>query len=505
METKPALLDASGDAALPTARLREADREKLRVVVESLAPPMVLDQPLDTPGLTGQTLRAVLGAPATEEGGVELSVLRAALTNASTSALLSSTMMVFDEAGQAASARLLNEIDEFQRTVTGVVDELERKALAPSTSGKGKGKGVKREADDSPTPAASQPPSKLRKYMLHRSLATGVDLFTSATILNETDLTELAGVEDTDLISVLPPLPTSSSAAAASSTPSLGSSVPPPPSTLLTFPLPPLQQAGLAPSPSASSSREEGCVDLSSRGEGCVDLLYYSPYSSFAPAFDSSASSARGGEGYSRTAGRALASARRERWERAALSAPVLPAAPAFASLPARELGQEEKQALAALGVSEEEWFKQVEELEVWRELERNARLVERVGGRQGARVSKLAEGREEKGVEGVKKEQEEGEGVKVEGAEKEEADALLSSLSSLIAHRRASSTSTSTLSSASARLIPPPSLLRHLTPLLMASSAREPSYRGTLDEVNFRAVREGGMGAQGTGVQQGL
>lgn len=121
------------------------------------------------------------------------------------------------DADADTNARLLNDVDEFQRVVGGVLDELERRY--EEKEGKGKVKkeedvegafrrvelfnvGLSREdkltfrlrrcsrADDSF--AADQPPSKIRKYMLHRTLANGIDLFTSAAILSDADLEALS-------------------------------------------------------------------------------------------------------------------------------------------------------------------------------------------------------------------------------------------------------------------------------------------------------------------------
>ncbi|GAA5896263.1 hypothetical protein JCM6882_008535 [Rhodosporidiobolus microsporus] len=505
---------SSDGAALPSSpvvRLTAKERDQLGVVVESLAPPVVLEQQLSgVAGWEGKTLRDVLGTVTQEGQGLEMSVLRAALSSASTSALLSSTLLAFDSTGQDESAaRLLNEIDDFGRTVGGVVDGLERKAL----EGEG-GKGVKREAEED---TAQEPPaSKSRKYMLHRSLATGVDLFTSGAILSEADLAELAKVEDTDLVLLTP----SSSSVPPAPAPSLGSTLPPalPPSSLFpsapysafTSPQPLLERFGLAPAQvhkraraaavAAAAAAAGGAAQPEAEGseEGAADgeteLLYYGTFASFAPAFDSR--DAVAGRGYTASASRALRDKRVRRWESEALDAPALTlAAPGADAAGAGkvDLSKEEREVLASLGVSDLPAFQRAlraaeGEHETWKRLEEVARLVERVGGRQVARIASA--GRKGKGKGGVKSE-EEGEGEEVVGeAEREEATALLTRLASLISHHSLSP---------SARLVPPPGALSAFTPLFLASSpalttTREPSYYGTLDEVNYRAVREGAM-----------
>lgn len=66
-------------------------------------------------------------------------------------------------------------------------------------------------------------------------------------------------------------------------------------------------------------------------------------------------------------------------------------------------------------------------------------------------------------------------------------ANALLDSLVALIASVRYPETSPA---HASPRLLPPPAFLAKLAPLLLGARAREPSYRGTLDPVNDRALK---------------
>lgn len=66
-------------------------------------------------------------------------------------------------------------------------------------------------------------------------------------------------------------------------------------------------------------------------------------------------------------------------------------------------------------------------------------------------------------------------------------ANALLDSLVALIASVRYPETSPS---HATPRLLPPPAFLAKLAPLLLGARAREPSYRGTLDPVNDRALK---------------
>lgn len=132
---------------------------------------------------------------------------QACINESSTSALLASTMMMGfgggahgADGGEAESASLLNEIDEFQRTVLGVVGELERRVGGDGGTSCSSCSSVLRAwaneslrvAENEQKPQQEQGRT-VQKYMLHRSLTTGVDLFTSAAMLGEADLAELGG------------------------------------------------------------------------------------------------------------------------------------------------------------------------------------------------------------------------------------------------------------------------------------------------------------------------
>lgn len=52
------------------------------------------------------------------------------------------------DATEADSARLLNDVDEFQRTILGLLDELEQKYEGRTGKDAAEEKGIKREADE---------------------------------------------------------------------------------------------------------------------------------------------------------------------------------------------------------------------------------------------------------------------------------------------------------------------------------------------------------------------
>ncbi|BGP37590.1 hypothetical protein JCM10449v2_001507 [Rhodotorula kratochvilovae] len=457
----PAALDATAPADAASSRLspliRAADRDKLAVVVHDLAPALVLEQALSVPDAPGATLADALGESAP---CVPLAVLRACINEASTSALLSSAMAL--DATEADSARLLNDVDDFQRTVLALLDELER--------GYASAAGVKREAEHDGAPA---PPSKLRRYMLHRTLATGVDLFTSSALLSDADLAAVSSLEDTDVIAIHPSL---LPAPAAPPPPALGEASPAPPAPQFAPHVPPAARFGRAPGLHGAMARQRlEAVEPTNPARQPTHLLSYpSPFlSSLAPTHDSAGAT----EPYSRSAARALQARRAGAWERAM-------AAPEEEEEEEMSLTEGERETLRELGVDADALLEALRAGSgegTWKRLERNVELIARVGRAQVVRARRAARGEEEGGA------------TKAGLREREDAAALLSSLASLLSAHA----STRTRSSArTPSLLPPASLLRTLTPLLLAARAVEPAYQGTLDEANFRAVRDGQMGS---------
>ncbi|BGP22467.1 hypothetical protein Rt10032_c07g3071 [Rhodotorula toruloides] len=474
------LAGAVDESKVVSPRITQEDRQKVRVVVESLAPVTVLEQQLTVP-TAPKTLQDALADTADL---LPVSVLRACLNESCTSALLSSAMAL--DADADTNARLLNDVDEFQRVVGGVLDELERSYEVKE----GKGRVKKEEDAEVDALAANQPPSKMRKYMLHRTLANGIDLFSSAAILSDADLEALSRVDDTDLIAVHP---TSSSSLSGPPAPPLGSSNPRPlpSSTEVARTTAPAQRVGMAPGLWGKEGDEYRRVfdPLNPTRRTTTLLSYPSPFlSSLAPTHDSGSGAT---EPYTRSASRALSEARTRRWEEKARIAPVQV-----------EFNEEEKRVLRVFGIERPDELLGLleggEGDDIWGVLERNAERIVKLGRagvrrtrralrvRQGAGVEKGKAVKKDDDVMDVQKEGAEEESMEATEAEKAEAQALLQSLVSLIARLPPSNSSTRP------RILPPPSLLRSLAPLLVASSTKEASYDGTLEPVNDRAVRLG-------------
>ncbi|GAA5909836.1 hypothetical protein JCM8208_000963 [Rhodotorula glutinis] len=491
---------AGTKAPPPTAsNISQQDRDKLAVVIIDLAPPLILDQPLSTPLAPGPTLRQALAPDAPL---ASLSTLRACISEAATSALLASALDFGNN--DLDSARLLNDTDDFQRTVEGLLDQLDRQQHAPSAA-----KRVKRDDDAN---LEAQPPTKTRRYMLHRTLATGVDLFTSSAILSDAELETLAALDDTDLVAVHPSAPSSS--ASAPPVPSLGDASPAPPAPAFPPHVPPAARAGRAPG--LHLQRLEPTSAAHPSRQPTALLSYPSPFlSSLAPTHDSTCAT----EPYSRTASRALGALRAQRAEERLAAG--------------REGGltRDERDALSGVGLGVDGVVRalQGEDEQAGEDVEtrlgRNAELIAQVGRAQVVRLRRAARarpavaaaaaavgagaGRADEGEEAKKGgDEDEEEGLTKAGRqEKEDAAALLSSLTSLLsAHSSTRSPlSTSTSSGAPPKtpsLLPPRSTLRTLTPLLLAARTNpgDATYAGTLDEVNYRALREGQLGAAAVG-----
>ncbi|TNY18389.1 hypothetical protein DMC30DRAFT_59317 [Rhodotorula diobovata] len=378
--------DAAGTGS-PT--LSRDDRDKLALVLQDLAPPLVLSQPLSTPSAPGPTLLAALSPDAPLP---TVHVLRACINEASTSALLAAAMDLANS--ELDSARLLNDTDDFQRTVAALLDHLEAASTGAADSG-ATGKRLKRDKDDE-----AQPPTKTRRYMLHRTLATGVDLFTSSAILSDADLEALAALNDTDLIAVHPPPSSSSSASAIPPppVPTLGEANPAPPPPAFPPHVPPAARAGRAPG--LLKERLEAVSATHPSRQPTTLLSYPSPFlSSLAPSHDSSGAT----EPYALSAARGLTEGERAALRAVGVDAEVLERA--LRGGQGGEEGEGEEGVEARLGRNAE-LIAQVGRAQVVR-LRRAARTVEE--GARGAGRGKEVGGGEEDAGEEAEEEAEEG------------------------------------------------------------------------------------------------
>lgn len=124
--------------------------------------------------------------------------------------------MALDAPSEQDSATLLNDVDRFQEAILAVLDELEGTYRREEATVNGGKVAAKREEDaegksaqpsynclrstaggfflmasqltDLPLHTDIPPPSKIRRYMLHRTLVNGDDIFTSAAVLSDVDL-----------------------------------------------------------------------------------------------------------------------------------------------------------------------------------------------------------------------------------------------------------------------------------------------------------------------------
>ncbi|GAA5847979.1 hypothetical protein JCM3766R1_005928 [Sporobolomyces carnicolor] len=521
-------------ASIDSSTIRERERNQLRVVAESLAPQLVLEQSLSVPGAP-PTLRHCL---ANDAPILAISVLRACLNEASTNALFSSATSL--DASQEDTTRLLNEVDTFQSTLLGLLDEVQRRYTAEERRTHGSN-GIKREVEGE----QDSQPAKVKKYMLHRGGANGGDLFTSAAFLSDRDLEQLSLLPDADLVAVHPPSADSSPLVSSSApSPSLGAVHPqftPTPTYLpvsMRYNLAPGQAPAIAPLLPAlvapPAPRTNSITSLSLVRE--TRMLDYGVWTSgfgCAPKFDSAGST---DGGYHRAASRAAGRERVKRWEKGLVAPEPLPrirvddpATSAAASADEFVLTKDERTTLEGMEVEIEQFLKftrqaQDDEAKVWRVLERNLELIQRLGTAQIARTRKGVKKEERRrkaeikkttaaaaaattnGVDGGDEEvREEGRRDLAEGVEKQDADTLLESFASLLRSFCASSvlpSITSGQASAVGRpsptLVPAASLIRSITPLVVGELHREPSYFGAFDPVPNQEIRAGGAAAGG-------
>ncbi|GAA5913347.1 uncharacterized protein JCM6883_003047 [Sporobolomyces salmoneus] len=537
-------IDSLASIANESSTIRERERNQLRVVAQSLvhsihppsltslrrrlnlvreslslAPQLVLDQSISVPNAP-PTLRHCLAPSAPL---LPISVLRACLNEASTNALFSSATSL--DASQEETTRLLNEVDSFQSTVLGLLDEVERRYTAEGNRGKGGKNGLKREADD----IQDVQPTKVKKYMLHRGGANGGDLFTSAAFLSDRDLEQVSLLNDADLVAVHPPSASSSSALAPPA-PSLGSvypALPPTPTYLpvsVRYNLTPGQSPALAPLLPAlippPAPRTNSISSTSFVRE--TRMLDYGVWSSGSPKWDSMGST---DGGYYRAATRIVGRERVKKWEKGLIPSEPLPrlqlddvASPSTTTGQDLVLSKEERRTLEEMEIEIEGFLNftkraQEDESRVWKVLERNLELIKRLGEAQVGRTRKSVKKEEkrrkaelkksasaalpngvEAGEEDAKDKEEERRDL-AEGVEKEDADTLLESFTSLLSSFYNSSLlpSTSTANRAPPPLLPPPSLIRSLTPLIVSELHRESSYYGAFEPVTAHELKAGG------------
>ncbi|KAG0665350.1 hypothetical protein C6P46_006797 [Rhodotorula mucilaginosa] len=584
---KRSLPSSSSSSSPPITDLH---RHQLAKVVHSLAPQIVLEQRLTVPDAP-ETLTACLADDAPPLL-LPLSVLRACINEACTSALLSSAMAL-DGEQQQDSARLLNDVDRFQSAILAVLDQLELQYRSTAEQENGNLNEVKLEGerDDSAPPHQS---TKIQRYMLHRTLPSGVDVFTSAAVLSDKDLDALAKIEDTDVIAVHPPPPAFNSTAAVDQVPvpRLGDVNPRPPAAAggRAYYVPaPVARVGAAPGlygAEAALRKEPGFLDpINPTRRPTVLLRYPSPFqSSLAPTHDSTGAT----EPYTASASRALSRLRSQRWLEAALHPHGHDGDEEEQEEGEEqlrdgvELSEAERRTLVDLGVDIEAFLEGINNnnnnhkheshsapapdtdgsrpvakrrrrlgtaaaaarrsvdsttVAVWSALERNSELIVSVARAQVARARRSYElelertrkkveaaaaaaqraavaarplvggtgvgaeagnkvvgegggGGERAGDEGALKEDEEGE--RAGKAELEDAKALLDSLVSLLAAlpKPDPGATTSTTTPPLPRVLPPRAFLSQLAPLLLAARQKEPSFHGTLDPLNDRAVK---------------
>ncbi|GAA5951307.1 hypothetical protein JCM3765_002440 [Sporobolomyces pararoseus] len=526
----PPTLHSTATDPSPSITIRERERNQLRVVAQRLAPDSVLDQVLSVPDAP-TTFRDCLSS---NSKLLTISTLRSCLNQASTNALFSCATS-FDLSSPEETTRLLNEVDTFQSTLLGLLDEVEYRY---NNKGKGKGKGgVKRELQQQQDDDVSF--NKTKKFMLHRGGANRGDLFTSAAFLSEQDLQQISTLTEADLVQVHS-TSTSTSTSSTPPAPSLGSLHPPfpPPSTHVPistrFSLAPGQSPALIPflpslippiAPKTSSNstnlqplvRETRMLDYGIWNGGINGLR-----------FDSQGST---DGGYSRAANRLIGREKLKKWDKELLQTEPLgrikynddddEEEETFSTTEEKEkmeLTMQERKVLQGLEIDLKDYLTFENKFEkdskkVWKVLESNLELINRLAGQQIARVRKSVKKEEKKRKQEIKKRgtsstveggggggtgesEDSSSNLKrdvAEGVEKQDADTLLESLTSLLSSFYQSSILPSTTTTTSPpSLLPSPSLVRSLTPLIVSELHREASYHGSLEPIEGNDLKNG-------------
>ncbi|SCZ92446.1 BZ3500_MvSof-1268-A1-R1_Chr5-2g07864 [Microbotryum saponariae] len=414
---------------LEDVTLTDEERRKMLVVLHSLDPSHILSQPITSPDAPPITLSELLS-----NASSTIPHLRTNLNTACTTSLVLSF---------TTEPPLQCAIESFRSTALGMLTELGRLHLRKRSSTTAPNEGLK---------TAMTLPRPTKKYMLHRSLVGGVDLFSSTTVLSDEEVQSLSTLHALTF-------PSSTTSAPA---PTLGH----------LNPRPYVQTRPPRPLPRSKPSQ----------------MLYYDPFQSFAPNYDSSGATLD----YQRSVAYVDSRTRVYEWERDLVEA-----------RDGGEVGSEEGlKALQGLAGKELELINEVLRTEEWKKvvemqaeavqeeeveagdvdarLKRNKALLEKLIKAQLARTllpppppppPKM--GPHESGLLAGE-------------AENQTADKLISSLSTILQSIAPSNSATERR-----RVFPPVDRVRAATPRIMQRLAKDECSFGNLDPYNWRALKE--------------
>ncbi|SGY69063.1 BQ5605_C004g02949 [Microbotryum silenes-dioicae] len=456
---------------LEDVTLTDEERRKMLVVLHSLDPSHILSQPITSPDAPPITLSDLLSNASSTIPHLRVSITLLSecdQTNLNTACTTSLVLSFTTE------PPLQRAIESFRSTALGMLSELGRLHLRKRSS-------TTAANEDSKTVMTLPRPTK--KYMLHRSLAGGVDLFSSTTVLSDEEVQSLSTLQDTDVVSVHAlTFPSSTTSAPA---PTLGH----------LNPRPYVQTRPPRPLPRSKPAQ----------------MLYYDPFQSFAPNYDSSGATLN----YQRSVAYVDSRTRVYEWEKGLVEA-----------RDGGEVGSEEGlKALQGLAGKElelinevlgtEEWKKvvemqaeavQEEEVEagdVDARLKRNKALLEELIKAQLARTllppppPKM--GLHESGLLAGEAENQTGachasstcanlctNPMRVLVSWRPTADKLISSLTTILQSIAPSNSATERR-----RVFPPVDQVRAATPRIMQRLAKDECSFGNLDPYNWRALKE--------------
>ncbi|SCV72490.1 BQ2448_4027 [Microbotryum intermedium] len=409
--------------------------------LRSLDPSHILSQPITSPDAPSVTLsQLLLNASST------IPLLRTHLNTACTTSLVLSF---------TSDPPLQPAIESFRSTALGLLSELGRLHLRKRSS--------TAAATVHSTKTQMTLPRPTKKYMLHRSLGGGIDLFSSATVLSDEEVQSLSTLQDTDVVSVHAlAYPTSTSSAPA---PTFGQLNPRP--FVQTRPPRPLPRSNPA------------------------QMLYYDPFQSFTPCYDSSGATLD----YQRSVAYVDSRTRLYEWEKGLVEARD----------GGEEISEEGTKALQSLDGKELELLNQVLGTDEWKQvvdvqaeeaqeegledadvdarLKRNQVLLEKLIKAQLARTllppppPKM--GMHESGAVPFLTDQR-------QSFRTPTADKLVSSLTTIL-----QSIAPSTSDKDRRRVFPPVDQIRAATPRIMQRMAKDERLFGNLDPYNWRALKE--------------
>ncbi|KAM0792857.1 hypothetical protein ACM66B_002621 [Microbotryomycetes sp. NB124-2] len=411
---------------VPSRALTDDERNKLELVLDSIDPCNAMSAEVSVRAAAPVSMRSAIRDK-----------------SCSIASIKDVASVVFTTYGARPASQDSNAaVVEFERIVLALLDELESRGQPRSAT--------KREA----TTEADLTPRPTKKFMLHRGVGD-VDIFSSATELSNQEFAMLAQSQDTDVIHLL--------------------------SSTSVFAEPEGKEATLG----ASVSRPKRPILSGPAEPRPVEFLYYDPFQSFAPSYDSSPATL----GSVQSVAQRRSKARLEEWDESLRSDE--PDASTTRATRSLSLSREDEQVLTQSGIDSQALLSNVnlaQEDETSRKLSESGKLLTRL---IKARLVRTRDGNNVVGE-----------------SENRDASQVVSTFVDLLSLRPkprlvvgttadASSSSSSSFSKAHARalsIVPPKEAVRSSMSRIHQSMSRDSVYYGTLEQGNAVAVKSSEM-----------